>query len=213
MLAAIFAISGAVEIYDGSNFDSTVSTGVHFVDFFAPWCGHCRQLEPTWEALAATFAEDSSISIAKVDATAEASLASRMSIGSFPTLLLFADGGKKYKYEGRRSADELEAFARGGYKIKTSEWYASKTMYLPIEVLIRFGQKAEAAINYCVAVGSVQCLTIVGGCLMGFIVLLLGGMLLYVCLFDKKEDAPADRRLKDPAAKSKTSSKKPAKLD
>merc|ERR1719217_849960 len=56
-----------------------------FVEFYAPWCGHCKKLEPEWEKTAAY----QYVPVAKVDAIAEDKLASRHGVQSFPTLMLF----------------------------------------------------------------------------------------------------------------------------
>jgi len=47
-------------------FDDHVVTGQHFVEFYAPWCSHCKSLAPTWNDLANVFSTDATVTIAKV---------------------------------------------------------------------------------------------------------------------------------------------------
>merc|ERR1719491_2760671 len=92
---------------------AVVQTGNWFVKFYAPWCGHCKKLAPTWDDLATELKGE--VSVAKVDVTAdnaETTFAGRFGIKSFPTLLLFKDG-KMVKYEGARELAPLAAWARG----------------------------------------------------------------------------------------------------
>merc|ERR1719491_36299 len=92
---------------------AVVQTGNWFVKFYAPWCGHCKKLAPTWDDLATELKGE--VNVAKVDVTAEnaeTTFAGRFGIKSFPTLLLFKDG-KMVKYEGARELAPLAAWARG----------------------------------------------------------------------------------------------------
>jgi len=92
------------------NFDATIASGISFVKFFAPWCGHCRNLAPTWEELASKYSSQPNVKIAKVDCTEENSLCSRHSVRGYPTLLLFRDGAQVAEFEHARSLAALTAF-------------------------------------------------------------------------------------------------------
>lgn len=76
----------------------------------APWCGHCRQLEPHYaEAAGKLKAEESAIHLAKVDAVEEKELAEEFEIKGFPTLKLFMDGDREHPvdYLGKRTFTSL----------------------------------------------------------------------------------------------------------
>ena len=60
----------------------------------APWCGHCRQLEPVYSEAAGLLKADSGVRFAKVDATEEEELGAEFHISSFPMLKLFTYGDR-----------------------------------------------------------------------------------------------------------------------
>ena len=101
------------------NFDAETSKENLLLVFYAPWCGHCKRLESTWERVAQEFrAEGSPVIMARVDAHNNAALKSRFKIKSLPTLLLFANR-RVYSYKGVRGAAELREWALTGHKHAT----------------------------------------------------------------------------------------------
>jgi len=93
------------------------TTGKWFVKFYAPWCGHCKSLAPTWEALSDRLQEsdDNDVIIAKVDCTKEKEVCNRFKVSGYPSLKYFADR-KMFAYKGARTIDALYDFVTGGYK-------------------------------------------------------------------------------------------------
>jgi protein disulfide-isomerase A6 len=84
-----------VVVLTEANFESLVfgSRDIWFVEFYAPWCGHCKSLEPEWNA--AATAMKGQVKFGKVDATVESSLASRFGISGYPTIKYWGYGGDK----------------------------------------------------------------------------------------------------------------------
>jgi len=82
-----------------------------FVEFYAPWCGHCKKLAPVWDELGEVFEESAPhVVIGKIDATANA-LPDGIDITGFPTLIFFpADNKKGVLYDDDRDLDSLKEF-------------------------------------------------------------------------------------------------------
>jgi protein disulfide-isomerase A6 len=116
VLALCFALALGDAVVDltPDNFDQVVdgSKGA-FVEFFAPWCGHCKSLAPDWESLAGAFAGSKDVVIAKVDADAHKELGGRFEVHGFPTLKWFPKGSTTPEdYEGGRDLESLTSFVQ-----------------------------------------------------------------------------------------------------
>ncbi|XP_057469829.1 protein disulfide-isomerase 5-2 [Actinidia eriantha] len=108
-----FAIDGKVLELTESNFDAAISTFDYiFVDFYAPWCGHCKRLSPELDKAAPILAGlKEPIVIAKVNADQFTRLANRFDIDGFPTLKVFMHGIPT-EYYGPRKADLLVRYLK-----------------------------------------------------------------------------------------------------
>ncbi|MFO0012523.1 MAG: thioredoxin [Planctomycetota bacterium] len=77
------------------------------VDFWAPWCGPCRQIAPLIDELAQQYA--GSVKIGKVNVDENPELSTQYGINAIPTLLLFKDGKIVERFQGVPPRTRLEA--------------------------------------------------------------------------------------------------------
>jgi len=100
----------AVKVVVGKNFDELVMdpTKNVFVEFYAPWCGHCKSLAPVWDELGEKYKDHPNIVIAKSDATANEF--ETVEVQGFPTLKFFPAGGEMQDYNGGRTLDDFVKF-------------------------------------------------------------------------------------------------------
>jgi len=104
----------AVVVLSDSNFHEFVKKHDRVLaEFYAPWCGHCKSLEPEYEKAAQDLLfEGLATKFVKVDATVNTKLATEFEVKSYPTLKYFAMGSEPVEYDGGRDAKGLAGWAR-----------------------------------------------------------------------------------------------------
>ncbi|CAG9311311.1 unnamed protein product [Blepharisma stoltei] len=127
-LLALLSIAFLASADEGSGVlvltDATVDKAIAdnqniLVEFYAPWCGHCKRLAPEYDRAATLLKErGSKVAIAKVDATVEQQAASSRQIRGYPTLIFYQNGRELEKYEGARTAEAIADYlqAKAGEK-------------------------------------------------------------------------------------------------
>ncbi|RLN22703.1 protein disulfide isomerase-like 2-2 [Panicum miliaceum] len=142
LVAAAFAAAPAV-LADGDDVvaltESTFEKEVGqdrgaLVEFYAPWCGHCKKLAPEYERLGASFKKAKSVLIAKVDCDEYKSVCSKHGVSGYPTIQWFPKGSlEPKKYEGQRTAEALAEFVNteGGTNIKLATIPSSVVVLTP----------------------------------------------------------------------------------
>jgi len=101
-------MSNAIPVTD-ANFDAEVlkaGTPV-LVDFWAPWCGPCRAVGPTVDAIAQEFS--GKVKVVKLNTDEEQEVAIKYGVGSIPTLMIFKNGEMVERMMGNRPKAELAA--------------------------------------------------------------------------------------------------------
>jgi len=103
----------ATKVLTTSTFDGVANdpSKTVLVEFYAPWCAHCKAMAPIYESLALAFKGEESVVVAKVDATAHRGLAERFDVSGFPTIKVFPmDDTPLATYEGDRDLPSLVAY-------------------------------------------------------------------------------------------------------
>jgi thioredoxin 1 len=97
--------SEKVKTFTDGNFEDETRQGVVLVDLWAEWCGPCRRLAPTVDALAQDF--DGRVTVAKLNVDENPTIPGKYMVRGIPTLLLFKDGQLAETIVGLRAKEEI----------------------------------------------------------------------------------------------------------
>jgi len=103
----------AVTVLTTENFNSIVKdpTKDVLVEFYAPWCGHCKKLAPDYDKVGQSFDGEAGVVIAKLDADDHKSVATDYGVTGYPTIKFFPKDNKAGEpYEGGRSPQDFVDF-------------------------------------------------------------------------------------------------------
>ncbi|KAG8181198.1 hypothetical protein JTE90_013168 [Oedothorax gibbosus] len=111
-----FVLGSDVLDLSGADFeDRVVEHDAILIEFFAPWCGHCKRLAPEYDKAASILKKaDPPIPLAKVDCTSDAGkdTCSKYGVSGYPTLKIFRSGEFSSEYNGPRDADGIVKYMK-----------------------------------------------------------------------------------------------------
>ncbi|KAL5004683.1 hypothetical protein ScPMuIL_018139 [Solemya velum] len=144
------AIASDVLEFTDSNFaEKAASHDLMLVEFYAPWCGHCKRLAPEYERAATQLASnDPPVPLVKVDCTAEKDVCSKYGVSGYPTLKIFRNGELSEDYNGPREAagivKHMQSRAGPSSKELTSVEETEKVLSKKEYVVIGFFKSADS---------------------------------------------------------------------
>jgi thiol-disulfide isomerase/thioredoxin len=105
--AAVFAVDLTQQ-----NFATLTAGRTTFVKFYAPWCGHCRAMKSSWDALMEDYKEDPHVLIGDCDCTGDCrAICEEMGVQGYPSLR-FGDPTALQDYTGGRDLESLKKHAQ-----------------------------------------------------------------------------------------------------
>jgi len=117
---------GPVTVVVGTTFEDIVEDDEKdvMIEFYAPWCGHCKQLEPKYNELGTKLKSEKGVVVAKMDATANDYPREKYEVKGYPAIYFKPAGKKAHIYEGAREVDDLYKYIKS--KGKTMKGKAIK---------------------------------------------------------------------------------------
>eukprot|EP00055_Hartaetosiga_balthica_P007616 m.26429 g.26429 ORF g.26429 m.26429 type:complete len:175 (-) comp5857_c0_seq2:1108-1632(-) len=127
--AAEFEKEDGVIVATDSNFDDIIAANENaIVEFYAPWCGHCKQIAPIWDKLGEAFEGEDNVVIAKIDATSNE--LEDQEIQGFPTLKFFHPDGTVSEFDGGRDIADFVKYVNehAGTNVAVPEFAESEAV-------------------------------------------------------------------------------------
>lgn len=114
VIGAAFCSDDVLDLTDSNFKDGVAGKDIMLVEFFAPWCGHCKRLAPEYETAAtALLKNDPPVSLAKVDCVGEGKdTCSKYGVSGYPTLKIFRGGEMSSDYDGPRDSDGIVKYMK-----------------------------------------------------------------------------------------------------
>ncbi|KAG4138399.1 hypothetical protein ERO13_D07G131800v2 [Gossypium hirsutum] len=139
----IATLPSSVVVLNADNFNEIVldETKDVLVEFYAPWCGHCKSLAPIYEKVATAFKLEEDVVISNLDVDKYTDVAEKYGVSGYPTLKLFPKGNKAGEdYHGERELDDFVSFIneKCGTSRDTKGQLTSKAGILPsLDTLVK----------------------------------------------------------------------------
>merc|ERR1712168_612986 len=114
MLLDIAFGSDVLELSDDTFKDGVSGKDIILVEFYAPWCGHCKRLAPEYDTAAAELIKnDPPIALAKIDCVGDGKEScSKYGVSGYPTLKIFRDGEFSQEYDGPRDSAGIVSYMK-----------------------------------------------------------------------------------------------------
>lgn len=109
-LSAVSVFAGDIKTLNEDNFQDKTSRGLVLVDFYAPWCGPCKRMEPVLKMIDDDMKD--SLTIFKVDIDQSPSLAKKYKVSGVPTLVLMKNGKIKGNLVGFQDKSKIKKFIK-----------------------------------------------------------------------------------------------------
>ncbi len=119
LVAVATQIKGEVVVLDDESYESFHNENpVSIIKFYAPWCGHCKSLAPTWELYGND--ETKEYKVAKVDCTVATATCGKEGVRGYPTVKVFVNG-EATPHQGQRTIDAFHQTVQAAVAKQSTE--------------------------------------------------------------------------------------------